>query len=140
MTQPVGRPSLYKSEYCERIIELGRQGWSVSEWAMDLGVCRQTLETWARQHPDFLEAFAKAKTAEQAFFEKAARENLPNNRYNTNLWIKSAQARFRNDYTERREIDQTVNNISTLDLTTLPDSDVKELERIINMLEPLEVK
>ena len=37
---PAGRPTDYRPEYCERVIELGRLGMSVVEMAADIGVAR----------------------------------------------------------------------------------------------------
>lgn len=106
-----GRPTLYRPEYCERIIELAKEGKSVAEWASDIGVARSSLWEWCQEHEDFSAAFMRAKTEEQAALERLARENFGNKNFNANLWIKSAQARFRDDYTERREI-ETNGNVS----------------------------
>ncbi|SIQ08196.1 hypothetical protein SAMN05880582_101656 [Rhizobium sp. RU20A] len=100
-----GRPTLYREEYCDLVVELGKQGKSVSEWASAIGVARSTLWEWSQTYDDFSAALMRAKTEEQAYFERTARENFDNRNFNANLWIKSAQARFRDDYTERREIE-----------------------------------
>ncbi len=102
--RPVGRPNTYKDEYCEFVVELGRQGCSPMEIAAELGVCRATLHSWRDSHPEFLAALRTAKAFEQAWWEKTGRNALYADKFQANVWHKSMQARFREDYTERKEI------------------------------------
>lgn len=98
----LGRPTKYKPEYCERIIALGKEGYSYAEIAADLEVDKASLYDWAAAHEDFSTALRAAKTFEQAWFEREARSNMKNRDFNANLWYRSAASRFREDYTERR--------------------------------------
>jgi len=100
-----GRPTLYRPEYCETVIELGKQGDSMAQMASHFDVSRQTIENWASDHPEFLEALSKAKAHCQAWWEKAGREGmfLGGSGFNAAVWKKSMEARFREDYTERTE-------------------------------------
>lgn len=102
--RPVGRPTKYKPEYCERVIALGKEGYSYAEIAADLEVDKASLFDWARAHEDFSTALRAAKTYEQAWFEREARSNMKNRDFNANLWYRSAASRFRDDYTERKEL------------------------------------
>lgn len=104
-----GRPSKYKPEYCETVIELGKQGDSIAQMASYFDVTRQTLENWASEHPEFLAALNRAKVHCQAWWEKAGREGmfLGGGGFNAAVWKKSMEARFREDYTERSEVHQT---------------------------------
>lgn len=104
-----GRPTLYRPEYCETVIELGKQGDSLVQMAAHFDVSRQTIENWASDHPEFLEALSKAKAHCQNWWEKAGREGmfLGGSGFNAAVWKKSMEARFREDYTERQEVHQT---------------------------------
>lgn len=104
-----GRPTLYRPEYCETVIELGKQGDSLVQMAAHFDVTRQTLENWASDHPEFLAALNRAKTHCQNWWEKAGREGmfLGGSGFNAAVWKKSMEARFREDYTERQEVHQT---------------------------------
>lgn len=62
--QPIGRPSEYRDEYCERVIELGKEGKSRAEIASALNCSRTTLAAWEAEHPDFLDALHRAKDEE----------------------------------------------------------------------------
>jgi hypothetical protein len=101
---PAGRPTSYKPEYCETVIELGKQGKSVAQMCAHFDISRQTINNWASDHPEFLEAFTRAKTHMQAVLEAMAFDGLKNREFNANLWKTTMQARFREDYTERKEV------------------------------------
>jgi hypothetical protein len=100
--RPVGRPTKYKPEYCERVISLGKEGFSFAEIAADLEVDKASLFRWEEEYPEFRTALRAAKTYEQAWFEREARNNMKNRDFNANLWYRSAASRFRDDYTERK--------------------------------------
>jgi hypothetical protein len=97
-----GRPSLYRPEYCERVVDLGAEGKSPAQIANNLGVLRETLYDWAEVHPDFSTALRMAKLAEQNWWEEAAMDGLKADKFNALVWKTSMQARFREDYTERK--------------------------------------
>jgi hypothetical protein len=101
---PAGRPSTYKPEYCEKVIELGRDGKSPTQIAVAIGVSRSTMLSWADQHLEFSAALTRAKECEQAWWEDTGQTGLRADKFNSAVWAKSMSARFRDDYTERREL------------------------------------
>lgn len=105
--RPVGRPTKYKPEYCERVIELAKEGAGWAEYAAEFEIDRTTLYDWAASHEEFSTALMRAKVHEQVWWEREGRLNLKSKEFNANLWIKSAQARFREDYTERKQTELT---------------------------------
>lgn len=102
--RPVGRPTKYKPEYCDEVLELGKQGYSVAEIAAHFEVDKASLYRWQEEDPNFALSMARAKSFEQAWFEREARSNMKNREFNANLWYRSAASRFRDDYTERKEL------------------------------------
>jgi ABC-type nitrate/sulfonate/bicarbonate transport system substrate-binding protein len=66
-------------------------------------VHKNTFEFWAEAHPEFLEAFTRAKQKAQAWFEVEGRTGMTADRFNSALWAKQMSARHRAEYTERRE-------------------------------------
>jgi AcrR family transcriptional regulator len=107
---PGGRPSLYKPEYCERVLELGREGMSVVEMAAEIGVSRSTLEEhWPAAHEEFCEAFARARELSQAWWERQGRVGLTAERFNAQVYSRSMAARFPKDWRESKNVDSTVN-------------------------------
>jgi len=73
-----GRPTAYRPEYCERIVELASEGYSLAAVAGKLGVARDTLLAWTYDHPEFKEATARAKAIRTAWYEDRAREVMKN--------------------------------------------------------------
>jgi hypothetical protein len=121
--RPVVRPSLYRPEYCEKVIELGRQGCSPAEIASELNVDRATLGYWADQNEEFSAALTRAKTHEQAWWEKAGKSGMVADKFNAQVWTKSVTARFREDYTEKRDDAPQITIVtnSTVDVRQLGD-------------------
>lgn len=103
-----GRPTDYDPAYCERVIEIGRLGASVVEMACDLGVCRATIETnWPAAHPEFLEAFTRAKLESQVWWEKKGRDSLTTPGFQGSVWSRSMAARFPHDWREKQELEHS---------------------------------
>jgi transposase-like protein len=100
--RPVGRPSKYKPEFCERMLEMAAEGCGMAEYAAEFGIDRTTLFDWAASHEDFSTALTRAKIIEQSWWEREARLNVKNKDFNANLWYRCAASRFREDYTERK--------------------------------------
>jgi len=67
---PGGRPTKYKVEYCDlaETILAGDKPWC--EVARILMVCENTLDNWKREHPEFLSAYNRGRTAGRAEFLK----------------------------------------------------------------------
>lgn len=101
---PGGRPTKYKPEFCETVIEVGAYGGWISEMAEACDVHRSTMDEWASIHPEFSAAFTRAKQKAQSWFEIQGREGLTADKFNSALWQKQMSARHRDEYTERREV------------------------------------
>lgn len=99
-----GRPSKYRPEFCERVIEMGRQCFTPEQMAAELGVSRSTLISWKHTKPAFKAAMQLASTYSQAAMEKIGFEGLHDKSFNGQLWLKMMQARHRETYTERAEL------------------------------------
>lgn len=52
----IGRPSLYKPEYCQMLIDHMAQGYPFETFAAQLGTHRYTLYRWVDEHPAFSDA------------------------------------------------------------------------------------
>ena len=103
--RPVGRPSLYKPEYCEEVIALGKIGKSVEAIGAILGVGTKTLYNWRDQHEEFLHAMDMAKEFELQWWEDIAQthmiENKESDKINATIWSRSMAARFPKKYREQ---------------------------------------
>jgi phage terminase large subunit len=65
----VGRPSKYDPSFCDLVIELGAQGKSKAQLAASIGVSRETIDLWAKVHPEFSDALKFAKDLALAWWE-----------------------------------------------------------------------
>lgn len=102
-----GRPTLYDPSYCERVIELGREGKTPLQMAVSIGVARTTLLAWADEHPEFLTALTLARELSQDWWESAGQNGLLTPGFNASLYNKIVSCRFRDDYTEKTKTEIT---------------------------------
>lgn len=58
---PVGRPSLYDPAHCEVAERLLGEGFSMAVVAGEIGVCRDTVFEWAKEHPEFSDAVKRGR-------------------------------------------------------------------------------
>lgn len=131
--RPVGRPSKYKPEYCEQILELGKQGKSIAQMASFFDVDKASIFDWAAAHEEFSTALARAKAHSQTWWEDKAQAHLGSRDFNAQLWLKSVASRFREDYTEKQVTEVSgpggapmqVESVAKIDATAL-DADQRE--------------
>lgn len=103
-----GRPSAYDPAFCDEVVALGKLGKSKAQMAAAFDVSRQTIDNWAVANEEFLEALSRAEAHAQAFWEDKGETNIDKPGFNAAIWKKTMEARFRDDYTERREVNQKV--------------------------------
>jgi hypothetical protein len=126
--RPVGRPSKYKPEFCEKIVELAVEGAGPVDWALACDVDRPTLYDWAASHEEFSTALTRAKMLEQQWWENAGRRGMFMDKFNAVVWRTSMQARFREDYTERKVTEVTGADGGAIKTETVARIDTKALD------------
>lgn len=70
---PAGRPTDYKEAYCEEVVNFMAQGYSLTAFAGEIGVSRQTITNWMDAHPEFLASVKKGKAKCARWWEDFAR-------------------------------------------------------------------
>jgi hypothetical protein len=73
-----GRPTKYDPRYCEMLVDFGSQGFSTGAFAGLIGTCKQTVENWKVEHPEFLVAAQRARAARLMKWEGIALDNAKN--------------------------------------------------------------
>ena len=101
--QETGRPTKYRPEMCDQVIEWGRQGKSRTWVAAELGVDRDTIDNWAKAYPEFFGALARAKALEQQWWEDAGQSGMTLQGFGQSVWSRSMAARFPDDWREKSE-------------------------------------
>jgi len=67
-----GRPTLYKPEYCEAVVDDMAQGFSLTAFAGLIGVDRTTIGEWMNVHPEFSRAVMRGKALQVRKWEADA--------------------------------------------------------------------
>ena len=107
-----GRPTDYKPEYDDMIVEHMSKGHSAVSFAAKIGVAKMTVYQWEKDHPSFSDAFARARTMCQCWWEDQAVSHLEDVteyqgtsvRFNDKLWAKNVACRFKDDWVERKDV------------------------------------
>lgn len=66
----MGRPSKYDPAYCEQIIAAGSEGLSLTAFAGVIDVCRDTINEWTREHPEFSDAVKRHAAKRVEYLER----------------------------------------------------------------------
>lgn len=90
----MGRPTDYKSEFCQKVIALGKLGKSRAELALALDVDRATIADWEQKHKDFSSAMRQYADFAEAWWCQWAHENVDNKNCNAALYNINMQNRF----------------------------------------------
>lgn len=103
------RPSLYEAEFCDRVIELGREGASKAEMSHALGVARSTFQLWEQEHSEFSVAVKKAVELSQGWWESQGRKavfgKVPG--FNATAFIFNMKNRFPADWRDKQEVEHS---------------------------------
>lgn len=99
----IGRPSLYKPEYCGLVEQWGKEGKSQSQMCSLLNIGRATFFEWIGVHPDFAASTTRAREHAQAWWEQKAQSSLGRKQFQAQLWRYSMMGRFKEDYGEQRQ-------------------------------------
>lgn len=93
-----GKPTKYRKEYCDLLVEHMKSGLSYESFAAIAKCCRETLYDWEKVHPEWKEAKRKAFHECQLFWEKAGLEGMfmggRDNPFNATVWIFNMKNRF----------------------------------------------
>jgi len=105
--EPFGRPTKYKQEYCEMLIEHMSRGYSFESFAGFLGVARASIYEWEQKNKDFSDAKAIAFEKSRYFWESASVEHLiekpHGKKLNNTNWVFNMKNRF--GWTDKTEIE-----------------------------------
>jgi hypothetical protein len=83
----MGRPTNYREEYCDLVVELGSKGWSKAEIALEIAAADYSvLDDWGRRAPNFAKAMVRARNASLAWWEAEGRGKLGVRDFNGNLY------------------------------------------------------
>ena len=99
-----GRPTKYRPEFCEDLIEHMRGGGSVESFGAFLGekygnasaICKDTVYEWAERYPDFSDAKKIGTAFARKFYEDIGKRGMKGEyvAFNSTVWVFSMKNRF----------------------------------------------
>lgn len=109
MNKEVGRPSKYKPEYCDMLIEHMHAGFSYEAFAGSIGVCWDTLYEWEKVHPEFSEAKRYGIAKGMMTWEQIGMDGCTGKiqGFNASTWIFNMKNRFRSHWKDRTETEHS---------------------------------
>lgn len=120
-----GRPTKYRPEYCQGLIDHMSKGLSYETYSATIGTCRETLYAWEKAYPDFLNAKKKAFEECNIFWERMGMHGVMGKieGFNATMWIFNMKNRFK--WTDRIEsnVSANVNVTPKVIFGTDPDDD-----------------
>lgn len=105
--QPAGRPTDYRPEYCQLVVEHMSQGASLTSFAAEVGVSRATINVWMQAHPEFLEAANAGKAKCAQWWERVARNNAESGQGNATLTVFGLKNMGAEDWADKQQVDHT---------------------------------
>lgn len=103
----LGRPSTYDPEYCDYVLDMGREGKSRTQIAAGLGVSLTALKDWENAHEEFAVALKESRDLSMAWWENAGQLNLARSGFNAVLYIFQMKSRFRDEYGDVQTVRHT---------------------------------
>jgi hypothetical protein len=128
----LGRPSTYDPEYCDLVIDMGTAGKSKAQMAAGLGISRQCMNEWEKQHKEFGDAVKAAQDLALAWWETAGQFNMTRQGFNATAFIFQMKNRFRADYRDTQ--DHEVSGKDGGPIETKETSDIETARRVAFML------
>ena len=67
-----GRPTLYRGDLCDRLVDAMAKGLTAEAAAARIGISARSLFYWQQQHPEFLQAIQEGRQRSQLWWEERA--------------------------------------------------------------------
>lgn len=101
----VGRPTKYNPKYCDTVIKEMSEGASLTEVAGELGICKDTLYQWQKEHSEFSDAIKKGVQLSEQWWQKVGRKSLWDKEFNYTGWYMNMKNRF--GWTDKQNVQHT---------------------------------
>ena len=107
----VGRPTAFKEEYCDMLVDHMSQMLSYESFAGVIGVCRATIYHWEKIHPKFSDAKKRGQAKLLLSMEKLGLEGITGDikSFNASTYIFTMKNKC--GWVDKAEVEQTNKNI-----------------------------
>jgi len=125
----MGRPTSYKPEYCKMLVEHMSKGKSFETFANQAKCCIDTLYKWTEANPEFAEAKKQAFNLNREFWEQIGIDGLHDYKeydekgklshsksLNPTLYIFNMKNRFPNEWRDRKELNQNIEQTTVVSM------------------------
>jgi transposase len=102
MVREMGRPTKYKPEMCETVLELMKEGASQQEVLAVLDISNDTFYRWKKENEEFSETIKRGIQLSQAWWERKGRISLDDRQFNSTLWYMNMKNRFK--WADKQEV------------------------------------
>ena len=143
MSKPTGRPSKYKPEYDQMLIDHMASGLSFESFAGLIHVCDDTLREWEKVHPSFSASKKIGFARNRLWWEQMGNAHITHTdskfestpKLNSTVFIFNMKNRFPKEWRDRTEVKSTV-KIDSEAIRALSDEDlVTALKEAVKGLE-----
>ena len=129
MAHAGGRPTDYREEYCELLIEHMAKGYSFESFAGLVGASKQTIYDWTSANPQFLDSKKIAIEKCRIFWEKQGIEGIyttekftqdengshsEKKALNSAVWIFNMKNRFKDEWRDKQDTDINITGVSVI--------------------------
>ncbi len=129
----VGRPTKYKQEFCQLLIDHMSTGLSFESFAAEIGVNRDSLYEWESVHAEFSDAKKEGISKNLLFWEKQGIAGLWGNKensFNSTVWIFNMKNRHKWRDKQPDEVDVIVNNLTSLEDEVLDAKIAEKMKKL----------
>ncbi len=130
---PVGRPTIYKQEYCQKLIDHMSKGLSFESFGATMGIARDAVYEWAKKHPEFAEAKAAALDASLLWWEQQGQKGMWVDKdgpvLNNTIWVFSMKNRH--GWRDKQDVDVKHEDTQLAEREKLRKMSMKELTDLI---------
>lgn len=109
-----GRPSKYKSEYCEMLLQHMKDGFMFDTFAAVIEVNIDTLYEWVKRHPEFSDALKNGRVRELYWYEKTGKAAILGKIPNFNAAVYCFHMKNKFKWADKVEVEQTNNDKVTI--------------------------
>ena len=93
----------FEPAMCDQMIAMGKEGASQKMMWSQLGISKNTAESWRKKYPEFNEALEIALVHAQSYWETQLLANVENKNFNSRLVEIALRGQFQQDYRETRD-------------------------------------
>lgn len=130
-SRPMGRPSKYSPHYCDEVVAAMGEGLSLTAFAGMIGVSKDTVYEWIKEHPDFSDAVSRARPKRLMYLERRFLDAETGARASTHQFaLKNAD---RDEWRDKQDVEHSgsVASEPSYDLSGFSDEELRAFRDLL---------